>query len=136
MVGATHEFQDDALSLVAVEAELNEKTVDFSSRLWKHATVLERWTMGYRVQSERDQLGRLPIIGRLPSSTDATDATDATDTVFDERLLNASMIHANTWIFTGLSSRGLYSITRCTETFWPTPSWREAKHPCTLVVET
>jgi glycine/D-amino acid oxidase-like deaminating enzyme len=90
LVGATHEFQEDALSRTAVKAELQKLTEHFSSRLWKNATV-ERWTSGYRVQSERGQLGRLPMIGRLPTFMDADTAP----------------IHANAWIFTGLSSRGL-----------------------------
>jgi glycine/D-amino acid oxidase-like deaminating enzyme len=93
LVGATHEFQEDALSGTAVKAELQKLTEQFSSRLWKNATV-ERWTSGYRVQSERGQLGRLPMIGRL-----ATTSTDDADT--------NTQIHTNVWIFTGLSSRGL-----------------------------
>jgi glycine/D-amino acid oxidase-like deaminating enzyme len=53
---------------------------------------------GYRVQSGRGQLGRMPIIGRLPTSTNADPASD-------EHLQETS--HGNTWIFTGESSRGL-----------------------------
>jgi glycine/D-amino acid oxidase-like deaminating enzyme len=99
LVGATHEFREEALSPTAVKAELQKLTVDFSSHLWKNASV-ERWTMGYRVQSERGKYGRMPMIGRLPTTSDAATS--------DEQLPETPMpIHANTWIFTGLSSRGL-----------------------------
>jgi glycine/D-amino acid oxidase-like deaminating enzyme len=101
LVGATHEFREDTLSPTAVVEELQNITEPFSSHLWKNATV-ERWTIGYRVQSERNQYGRRPIIGRLPTST----AND-TDIASSERLPMNPMIHPNTWIFTGLSSRGL-----------------------------
>jgi glycine/D-amino acid oxidase-like deaminating enzyme len=100
LVGATHEFREEALSPTAVEEELQNLTESFSSHLWKNATV-ERRTIGYRVQSERNQYGRRPMIGQLPTST-----TDV-DTVSDDRLPKNPMIHPNTWIFTGLSSRGL-----------------------------
>jgi glycine/D-amino acid oxidase-like deaminating enzyme len=102
LVGATHEFREEALSPTAVAEELQNLTETFSSQLWKNATV-ERWTMGYRVQSERNQYGRRPMIGRLPTSTSTTDA----DAISDDRPLKNPMIHPNTWIFTGLSSRGL-----------------------------
>jgi glycine/D-amino acid oxidase-like deaminating enzyme len=101
LVGATHEFREEALSPAAVAEELQNLTETFASHLWKSATV-ERWTSGYRVQSERNQYGRRPMIGRLPTSTDADN-----DTANDERLPKNPMIHPNTWIFTGLSSRGL-----------------------------
>jgi glycine/D-amino acid oxidase-like deaminating enzyme len=103
LVGATHEFREQALSPTQVAEELQDLTEAFSSQLWKNATV-ERWTIGYRVQSERNQYGRRPMIGRLPTST-AND-TD-TDTASDKPLPKNPMIHPNTWFFTGLSSRGL-----------------------------
>jgi glycine/D-amino acid oxidase-like deaminating enzyme len=49
-------------------------------------------TQGYRVQSARGKYGRRPIIGQLPSSMVAT--TDDSPS-------------QSSWIFTGLSSRGL-----------------------------
>lgn len=102
LVGATHEFREDALSPTAVVEELQKLTDTFSSHLWKKAAV-ERWTMGYRVQSERNQYGRRPMIGRMPTFA-AVDAN--TDASSDEQL-RKTPIHPNTWIFTGLSSRGL-----------------------------
>jgi glycine/D-amino acid oxidase-like deaminating enzyme len=79
LVGATHEFKEEAMSLDQVVKELRERTYGVSPSSWDNGKV-HRLTSGTRVQSERGQNGRLPIIGRL--STDA-------------------------WIFTGLSSRGL-----------------------------
>jgi glycine/D-amino acid oxidase-like deaminating enzyme len=91
-VGATHEFKEDALSPQEVVEELTKRTADFSS-LWELASV-ERMTMGYRVQSNRGQYGRMPVIGQLPAASVANGD-------------GAAPIHTNTWIFTGLSSRGL-----------------------------
>jgi glycine/D-amino acid oxidase-like deaminating enzyme len=84
LVGATHEFQPDALSRDQVIADLSERTLDLvggSSSFWDDA-VVERVTTGVRVQSARGKYGRRPIAGRLAADN-------------------------NAWILTGLSSRGL-----------------------------
>lgn len=83
LIGATHEFKDVALSPVEVESELRDRSEAFASYLWEDG-VVDRITSGVRVQSNRGQHGRVPILGRLDSP-----------------------IHDNSWIFTGLSSRGL-----------------------------
>lgn len=82
-IGATQEFKEEALDFANVEEELRTRSYDFLSDLWDHGEV-ERITEGFRVQSNRGPLGRLPII-------------ESFDTP----------IHENAWIFTGLSSRGL-----------------------------
>lgn len=81
LVGATHEFDADPMSQDMVKQELQAKTESFGSHIWDGA-VVERYTMGTRVQSQRGSRGRLPIIGKLDGS-------------------------GKNWVFTGLSSRGL-----------------------------
>lgn len=83
LIGATHEFKNEALNPEQVVLELRERCDAFASNLWDAGTI-DRITCGFRVQSNRGEYGRIPIVGR-------------TDSVF----------HNNTWIFTGLSSRGL-----------------------------
>lgn len=83
LVGATHEFSE-ALPEDQVVSELRERTNDFASNLWDQGTI-DRITLGYRVQSNRGKFGRMPIVGELGATTH----------------------HDKTWIFTGLSSRGL-----------------------------
>ena len=85
LVGATHEFQADPLSRDEVKRELQERTQSFSPSMWEEDAVVERFTEGTRVQSQRGSKGRLPIIGKLAKS-------------------DSNLDH---WIFTGLSSRGL-----------------------------
>ena len=63
--------------------ELKERSYHFSSGTWDNGKV-DKVTCGYRVQSNRGPYGRLPIIGKLDSSH-----------------------HPNSWIFTGLSGRGI-----------------------------
>lgn len=82
-IGSTQEFKEEALDWVGVEDELRMRSYDFLSDLWDDSEV-ERVTTGFKVQSNRGPLGRLPIIGSFETS-----------------------IHDNAWIFTGLSSRGL-----------------------------
>lgn len=79
LVGATHEFREEALTDEEVYDDLKSRSYSLSPALWDSST-LDRVTVGYRVQSQRNALGRIPIIGKL------------TDT---------------NWIFSGLSSRGL-----------------------------
>lgn len=83
LVGATHEFADP-LSYDQVVSELYQRTVDMSPSVWGTGSV-DRLTSGVRVQSERGKYGRRPIVGRV--------------------LLKD--FHSTTWVFTGLSSRGL-----------------------------
>jgi FAD dependent oxidoreductase len=106
LIGATHEFQLEPLSEQRVVQELRDRTKDFAPFCWEDADEIKGddsdlspsssrlvcLTQGYRVQSARGKYGRRPIIGQLPSSMDAT--TDDAPS-------------RSSWIFTGLSSRGL-----------------------------
>ena len=83
VIGATHEFKEKALTPEEVVNELKSRTNDFAKDIWENGKV-DRLTNGIRMQSNRGQFGRMPIIGRFNSSQ-----------------------HNNSWIFTGLSSRGL-----------------------------
>mmetsp|Transcript_19356 Transcript_19356/g.27218 ORF Transcript_19356/g.27218 Transcript_19356/m.27218 type:complete len:278 (+) Transcript_19356:1-834(+) len=83
LIGATHEFKKDRLDHKHVIEELRKRSYNLSPILWDNGEV-EEITEGYRVQSNRGKHGRLPIIGQSPSN-----------------------LHNNSWIFTGLSSRGL-----------------------------
>jgi len=82
LVGATHEFQPEPMLEVQVQELLQEKTERFGPHVWEEGAVMERYTSGTRVQSQRGNRGRLPIVGRVDDGK-------------------------NHWIFTGLSSRGL-----------------------------
>lgn len=84
LIGATHEYKDQALSNQDVEKDLLERSVDLAPSIWESGKV-SRITTGWRVQSERGASGRIPIVGRLDVNT----------------------LHNNVWIFTGLGSRGL-----------------------------
>ncbi|KAL3919707.1 MAG: hypothetical protein SGILL_003621 [Bacillariaceae sp.] len=83
LIGATHEFKTEPLDEDQVKQELRERSYDFSSSIWKNGRI-DRITSGYRVQSNRGKHGRLPIIGQVDCP-----------------------YHDRSWIFTGLSSRGL-----------------------------
>ena len=83
LIGATHEFKDQALDPEQVRLELRQRSDAFASHLWEDGTV-DRITSGFRVQSNRGKYGRLPIVGKFDTT-----------------------LHPNAWIFTGLSSRGL-----------------------------
>jgi glycine/D-amino acid oxidase-like deaminating enzyme len=83
LIGATHEFKDQALDPEEVRLELRQRSDAFACNLWEDGTV-DKITSGFRVQSNRGKYGRLPIVGKFDTS-----------------------LHPNTWIFTGLSSRGL-----------------------------
>jgi len=82
VIGATHEFKEEALTPEEVVNELKSRTNDFAKDIWENGKV-DRLTTGSRMQSNRGKYGRMPIIGRLNSSP------------------------KEAWIFTGLSSRGL-----------------------------
>ena len=84
LIGATHEFQPAPLAHDEVKRELQERTQSFSPHVWDKGAIVERYTEGTRVQSQRGSRGRLPIVGKLD--------------------VHSPCDH---WIFTGLSSRGL-----------------------------
>ena len=86
LVGATHEFREAPLSNDEVVAELESRAGNMIPDLFQNP--IDCLTSGTRVQSERGKSGRLPIAGKLPSESH-------------------SNLHPSTWIFTGLSSRGL-----------------------------
>jgi len=79
LIGASHEFGSTALSEDELYETLKSQSYDLAPSLWDCSTV-DRITSGWRVQSQRGALGRLPIVGQLSDKE---------------------------WIFTGLSSRGL-----------------------------
>ena len=83
LIGATHEYKSEALSEAEVWKELKKRSYELAPDLWDQGTV-SQITSGYRVQSKRGKYGRMPIIGR-----------------------SCGDIHDNSWLFTGLSSRGL-----------------------------
>jgi len=83
LIGATHEYKREPLTRDEVEAELRDRSHAFASAIWTKGSI-DQITSGYRVQSNRGKHGRLPIIGSFESR-----------------------YHSNSWIFTGLSSRGL-----------------------------
>ena len=84
LIGATHEYKEDPLNHDDVVQDLRSRSYDISQFVWDNGHV-DRITVGYRVQSRRGKFGRMPIIGK---------------TQYDD-------VHSNSWIFTGLSSRGL-----------------------------
>lgn len=81
--GATHEFKEEPFTPGKVEDELKERSYHFASAIWDNGSI-DKITTGYRVQSNRGPRGRLPIVGKLENSH-----------------------HHNSWIFTGLSGRGM-----------------------------
>mmetsp|Transcript_16961 Transcript_16961/g.23572 ORF Transcript_16961/g.23572 Transcript_16961/m.23572 type:complete len:549 (+) Transcript_16961:135-1781(+) len=85
LIGATHEFQPEAMPVEEVVKDLRERSYSLAPWLWDDG-VVDTVTHGWRVQSNRGPKGRTPILGRVPPST---------------------ALHDNAWIFTGLSSRGL-----------------------------
>ena len=82
VIGATHEYKEIPLSQEEVFQELKQRSYQLAPRLWDSG-VVNKLTSGIRMQSNRGKYGRMPIIGRLHSKNN------------------------NSWIFTGLSSRGL-----------------------------
>jgi hypothetical protein len=88
LIGATHEWSSTApLSTDEVIQDLRQRTIDMAPFVWKHGEIANV-TSGYRVQSRRGSLGRLPIIGKLHDCC-------------------TGIRNKNVYIFTGLSSRGL-----------------------------
>jgi len=88
IIGATHEFKDTPLSEEEVVDELKRQTYELAPHLWDNGTT-SRLTTGVRLQSRRGTFGRMPMIGRFTCAD------------------NGGIKHHNSWIFTGLSSRGL-----------------------------
>mmetsp|Transcript_24781 Transcript_24781/g.37002 ORF Transcript_24781/g.37002 Transcript_24781/m.37002 type:complete len:487 (-) Transcript_24781:5652-7112(-) len=84
LVGATHEYKEEPLGRDDVLKELHKRSFDLSHDVWHHGQV-DRITTGYRVQSRRGPRGRMPIIGK---------------SLYDD-------VHRNSWLFSGLSARGL-----------------------------
>lgn len=84
LIGATHEYKKKPLNNDEVVNDLSSRSSNLANFVWENGKV-ERITEGYRVQSQRGKYGRMPIIGKSQSHE----------------------LHPNSWLFTGLSSRGL-----------------------------
>lgn len=84
LIGATHEYKEQALDQSEVFDELKNRSYDLSPFVWDKGSV-QKVTSGYRVQSRRGKFGRMPIIGQLQDCD----------------------VHNNAYLFTGLSARGL-----------------------------
>jgi len=84
LIGATHEFKPDPLNEQEVVEDLRVKCYNMSPFVWESGNV-HKITEGYRVQTTRGKYGRMPIIGK---------------SLYND-------LHTNSWLFTGLSSRGL-----------------------------
>lgn len=84
LLGATHEWKEEALEHSTVMEELKQRSYDLAPFVWDEGSV-QKITVGYRVQSRRGKFGRMPIIGKSVHND----------------------IHPNSWMFTGLSGRGL-----------------------------
>jgi len=84
LIGATHEYGLEPLLPDAVKCDLSKRAYGLAPFVWKHGNVV-KITSGIRVQSNRGRYGRLPIIGRWENES----------------------FHKNSWLFTGLSARGL-----------------------------
>jgi glycine/D-amino acid oxidase-like deaminating enzyme len=98
LVGATHEYGSVPMSEADVRQELRDRTKSFCPHVWDENTwVVERYTTGTRVQSQRGAHGRLPIIGELQRTPPAVVSCP----------LEKASDSSKSWIFTGLSSRGL-----------------------------
>jgi glycine/D-amino acid oxidase-like deaminating enzyme len=84
LIGATHEYKSEAFDAEEVVEELKSRSYDVSPFVWDNGSVM-RMTCGYRVQTRRGNLGRMPIIGQMKNCD----------------------FHDNAYVFTGLSARGL-----------------------------
>jgi glycine/D-amino acid oxidase-like deaminating enzyme len=105
VIGATHEYQSIPLSTNEVQEELKSRTYQMAKQLWECGTI-DKITCGVRVQSTRGKYGRMPIVGRINTTTTTT-TTTTTNASSTSSTTTAGISHPNTWIFTGLSSRGL-----------------------------
>lgn len=82
LIGATHEYKQAAWAKDDVLNDLRDRTEAVAPYAWNGSVL--KITEGFRVQSDRGRFGRLPIIGKFDGE-----------------------FGANTWLFAGLSSRGL-----------------------------
>ena len=96
VIGATHEFKDDPLTPEEVIDELKSRTYDLAKGLWDRGTV-DRLTSGVRLQTNRGRFGRMPMVGRYRNDDDGDGSGGS----------SGGVSHRNSWIFAGLSSRGL-----------------------------
>jgi glycine/D-amino acid oxidase-like deaminating enzyme len=87
IIGATHEFKSTKLTQDEVFEELKQRSYQLAPKLWDHG-VVQNVTSGMRMQSNRGKYGRMPIIGRITN-------------------LKAGNSQTKSWVFAGLSSRGL-----------------------------
>lgn len=87
IIGATHEFKSTKLTQDEVFEELKQRSYSLAPKLWDRG-VVQKVTSGMRMQSNRGQYGRMPIIGKIDS-------------------LKAGDNETKMWLFAGLSSRGL-----------------------------
>ncbi len=84
LIGATHEYKEEPFGKDDVVEDLRKRSFDLAPFVWERGKV-DQVTSGYRVQSKRGKYGRMPIIGKAR---------------YDD-------VHHNSWLFTGLSARGL-----------------------------
>ena len=76
--------------------ELKSRTYDLAKGLWDRGTV-DRLTSGVRLQTNRGRFGRMPMVGRYRNDDDGDGSGGS----------SGGVSHRNSWIFAGLSSRGL-----------------------------
>ena len=95
VVGATHEYKNEPLNAEEVVHEMKSRTYDMARSLWDRGSI-DGLTSGVRLQAHRGRHGRMPIVGRCRNDDDY----DVAGRAYGVR-------HRNSWIFTGLSSRGL-----------------------------
>ena len=98
VIGATHEFKDDPLAPEEVIDELRSRTYDLAKGLWDRGTI-DGLTSGVRLQTNRGRFGRMPVVGRYRNDDDDVDESGGSS--------SGGISHRNSWIFAGLSSRGL-----------------------------
>jgi glycine/D-amino acid oxidase-like deaminating enzyme len=105
VIGATHEYQSIPLSANEVQEELKSRTYQMAKQLWDIGSI-DKITCGVRVQSSRGKYGCMPIVGRINTTT-ISSTTSSSSSACSATSATTGISHHNTWIFTGLSSRGL-----------------------------
>jgi glycine/D-amino acid oxidase-like deaminating enzyme len=89
LIGATHDFHiHQERTVDDIIRELQDRTAHMCTWNIDEAHPIHRITSGVRVQSSRGPLGRRPIVGRIGAA-------------------GSNNSSSSSWIFTGLSSRGL-----------------------------
>jgi glycine/D-amino acid oxidase-like deaminating enzyme len=107
VIGATHEYQSIPLSANEVQEELKSRTYQMAKQLWDIGSI-DKITCGVRVQSSRGKYGCMPIVGRINTTTiSSTTSSSSSASNTTATTTTTGISHHNTWIFTGLSSRGL-----------------------------